>query len=365
MRKSKTVLKGFISAHFFRHSAGIAVFMLFTLSLMSFKYDGKKTGVTKSTNDSTQVNHNKDFASLLGDFSDIAIDKSIFKLRPSMVSFVKNFTKKEAQDFKNMKVWGKPYFELYDKILTENGLPVELKYLSVIESGLVNSNVTVSENAGNAVGPWQLMPDEGKRFGLKMKKSYDERMSFTKSTQVAAQLLKELYGELDNWLLVIGAYNCGLGRMKQAIAKAGSNDYWKLEQYLPQETRNHVKKFIATHYIFEGCGGWTTITTAETAVCKATIAKRKTAIDSSLANYNIAASEITGKYNAGVIIRSLSMDEKLFNQLNPAFDKTLIEGKTYSLRLPEGKMAMFLTNRKQLLEKSAQAGLIASVDMGS
>ena len=360
MRKSKSILKGFISAHFFRHSAGIAVFMLFSLSLMSFKYDGKKPGVPQSIKDSTD-NFNKDFAGLLSsELSDLTVDKSIFKLRPSLVPFVQKFTKKEAEEFNNMKGWGKPYFELYDKILAEHGLPVELKYLSVIESGLVNTNVT----EGSAVGPWQLMPYEGKRFGLKMKKSFDERTSYTKSTEVAAQLLKELHDEFGNWLLVIAAYNCGMGRVKQAIAKAHSKDYWKLEQYLPQETRYHVKKYIATHYIFEGCGGWTTITTTETSTCKAAIAKQGTAHDSSLIS-NIAASTITGKYNSTVIMHSLAIDATLFNLLNPAFDKTLTEGKTYSLRLPENKMPLFITNRQQILEKSAQAALIPVANLGS
>lgn len=362
MRKSKSILKGFISAHFFRHSAGIAVFMLFTLSLMSFKYDDKKPVINKSSKkDSTYNGTNKDLSYLLGnDLSDVTIDKSIFKLRPSLASFVKSFVKRESKDLGNMKAWGKPYFELYDSILSLNGLPVELKYLSVIESNLVSSNIT-----GGAVGPWQLMPDEGRRFGLAMKRSYDERTSYTKSTKVAATLLKELYGEFGNWLLVVGAYNCGMGRMKQAIAKAGNKDYWKLEQYLPEETRNHVKKFIATHYFFEGCGGWTTITTTETASCKATLAKLKATRDASLANNNIAASEITGKYSSSVIIRSLAIDPSLFNQLNPAFDKTLTEGKTYSLKLPESKMPLFITNRQQILEKSVQLGLTASLNTGS
>lgn len=329
--------------------------MLFTLSLMSFRYDGRKDVSHSSKKDSTD---NRGIAGLLdGELSnDIIADKSIFVLKPEIASFLKDFNKKEAEEFGDMKVWGKPYFELYDQILAENGLPVELKYLSVIESNLHSSNVT----GGSAVGPWQLMPYEGKRFGLIMKKSYDERTSYTKSTEVAAKLLKELYDEFGDWLMVVGAYNCGMGRMKRAIAQAGSKDYWKVEAYLPAETRHHVRKFIATHYMFEGSGGWTTISAEETVKCKAAFSKLNYARNMVLLNSNIASSEITGKYNSAILIKSLSIDADLFNKLNPAFDKMLTEGKTYSLRLPESKMPLFITNRKELLEQSMQLDLSGS-----
>ncbi len=350
MQKSTSILKGFFTAHFFRHSAGIAVFMLLTLSLMSFKDDGKTGKKHTVQKDSVSVDY-KSFGNLLtGDLSDEPIsDRSIFVLRPEVATFVNDYDKKEKEEYSNMKDWGKPYFELYDRILSENGLPVELKYLSVIESNLQNTNVT----GGDAVGPWQLMPYEGKRFGLKMKKGYDERTSYAKSTEVAAQLLKELYGEFGDWLLVVASYNCGMGRMKRAITQAGTKNYWQLQQYLPTETRHHVKKFIATHYFFEGGGGWTTVTSTEAADYRTAIAKANEAKNAAYLN-TITASEISGKYNSAAIIRSLAIDADLFNKLNPGFDKNIAEGKSYSLKLPESKMPLFLTNRQQILEQSAQ-----------
>ncbi|WP_309480032.1 transglycosylase SLT domain-containing protein, partial [Brevibacillus agri] len=75
-------------------------------------------------------------------------------------------------------------------------------------------------------------------------------MDYYKSTHVAAKLLKELYEQFGDWLLVVAAYNGGAGRVKNAIAKSGSRDFWKLQFLLPEETRTHVKKFIATHYVF-------------------------------------------------------------------------------------------------------------------
>jgi len=347
MRKSTSFLKGFLAAHFFRHSAGIAVFMLFTLSLMSFKYGNKASVSTVSSKKDSASTDNKNFASLLT--GDLLEDRSVFTLKPDVADFVKSYDKKEAEEYGNMKDWGKPYFDLYDQILSANGLPVQLKYLSVIESNLQNTNVT----GGAAVGPWQLMPYEGKRFGLAMKKGFDERTSYAKSTEVAAQLLKELYNQFGDWLLVVASYNCGMGRMKKAIAQAGSKDYWALQQYLPKETRHHVNKYIATHYFFEGSGGWTTITASEAAKCRANLAKLNEAKNTAYLS-NVSVAEISGKYNAAAIIHSLAIDVDLFNKLNPGFDQTIAEGKIYSLKLPESKMPQFLTNRRQILEKSVQ-----------
>lgn len=354
MRKRTKALKGFLTAHFFRHSAGIAAFMLFTLSLMSFRYDSKVIdGKHSNKRDSVNTLSNSFSGLLTGDLTEEPItDRSVFALKPAVADFVADYTKKEKEEYNNMKDWGKPYFDLYNKILAENGLPVELKYLSVIESSLQNTNVT----GGKAVGPWQLMPYEGKRFGLSMKKSYDERTNFTKSTEVASKLLKELYSEFGDWLLVIAAYNCGMGRVKKCINQAGSSNYWALEKYLPKETRNHVKKYIATHYFFEGGGGWTTITASDAEACRVALAKINEAKNMVSLN-SFSTSQVNGKYNSTAIIRLLSIDAELFNKLNPGFDKTVADGKPYALKLPQNKMPMFITNRRQILEQSIQMQL--------
>ena len=82
--------------------------------------------------------------------------------------------------------------------------------------------------------------------------NYDERSDYVKSTNAAARILSNLYSTYRDWLLVIAAYNCGTANVNRAITKAHSNNFWKIQYYLPEETRNHVKKFIATHYYFEG-----------------------------------------------------------------------------------------------------------------
>ena len=264
------------------------------------------------------------------------------------------YVRLEAEEFDKMKVWGKQYFDIYDRILTENDLPVELKYLSVIESHLRKGLVS----SAGAVGPWQLMPDEGRRFKLKMGKGVDERRDFAKSTYVACQLLKELYDEFGDWLLVVAAYNGGIGRVKQAIRKSGSRNFWVLQSYLPEQTRKHVKKYIGAHYIFEGGGGWTTLTAAETEIQKDNIAVllgQRQVTEKELANTETVA--LAGKYNSKVIAAKLRFDLTEFNKLNPGFDKTLLQGSTYNMRLPLDKLSLFKDRRQEILQESVRVFL--------
>ena len=100
-------------------------------------------------------------------------------------------------------------------------------------------------------------------MGLKVNQYRDERTDYHKSTTAAAKYLKELFSIYGDWLLVIAAYNGGVGNVNSAIRKSHSRNFWDLQYYLPTESRNHVKKFIATHYIMEGDGGITTITKDE------------------------------------------------------------------------------------------------------
>src|SRR6186713_1492604 len=147
-------------------------------------------------------------------------------------------------------------FTIIDSILTRYKLPLELKYLAVIESEL---KPTALSPVG-AKGPWQLMPTTAHVFGLKVNKEVDERKDFYKSTRAAAKYLKDLHRIFSDWLLVLAAYNGGPTPVYRAIHKAHSRDFWVLQKYLPRESRLHVKKFIATAYYFERIGSRTLIT---------------------------------------------------------------------------------------------------------
>ncbi len=174
--------------------------------------------------------------------------------------FVAEYLKKNDADLQKIKSRSKSYFKTIDAVFTKSGLPIAVKYLAVIESELKTSAVS---HAG-AAGLWQLMPQTARFLGLRVTASTDERKTVLKSTQAAAKYIKALYAQFDDWLLVVAAYNSGAGPVYKAIKKAGSRDFWRLQRFLPAETRNHVKRYIGAHYFFEGEGSATTLTRYET-----------------------------------------------------------------------------------------------------
>ncbi|MEJ0105686.1 MAG: lytic transglycosylase domain-containing protein [Bacteroidota bacterium] len=181
------------------------------------------------------------------------------RLNNRAMKFAASYIKENTEALEKAKERGKGCFEMMDSVFTKYELPVELKYLAVVESEL---KPTALSHVG-AAGPWQLMPATARLLGLKVTHKYDERKYFTKSTVAAAKYIKDLYGEFGDWLLVIAAYNGGPAPVYKAIRKSGSRNFWKLQAFLPAETRGHVKRFISTHYFFEGQGGVTTLTKTE------------------------------------------------------------------------------------------------------
>jgi membrane-bound lytic murein transglycosylase D len=164
------------------------------------------------------------------------------------MKFVHAYIKNNDECLVNVKERSEGPFGIIDSVLRHYGLPLELKYLAVIESEL---KPTALSRVG-AKGPWQLMRGTAHELGLKVNRLSDERVSFYKSTRAAAKYLRDLHREFGDWLLVLAAYNGGPRPVYKAIHKAHSRDFWALQNYLPAESRMHVKKFIATAYYFEG-----------------------------------------------------------------------------------------------------------------
>jgi membrane-bound lytic murein transglycosylase D len=267
-------------------------------------------------------------------------DKSfVIEMHPKATSFVQSYIEKEGPGLRKMKTWAKPYFNLYDEILTANGVPVELKYLSVIESHLSSQVVSWA----GAAGPWQIMPEEATRLGLKLLPN-DERMDYQKSTQAAATILRELYQKFGDWLLVVAAYNGGAGRLSKAIEKKKTKDFWALQYELPLETRNHVKKFIATHAIFEGV--------SMTELDKVQSAESATNSNTSLGMERMV---ISGRFNAKTIAIWLKMPLTYLKELNPNMDQQLSAGKSYTLVLPSKEAKIFEASKNQILQASIQS----------
>ena len=272
---------------------------------------------------------------------------SVDQLNPRAINFVQDYISRHGKKLEDMKGWGKPYFDMMDAIMIQHGLPRELKYLAVIESHLRASAVSWA----GAVGPWQFMPSTARRFGLKVSYKYDERTNYVKSTHAAASYLTELFGIYNDWLLVIAAYNSGPGNVNNAIKKSKSRDFWTLQNYLPAESRNHVKKFIATHYIMEGQGGITTLTKNETS--NIILSESSTLLSKEELASTVIYS-ISGRYNSMVITKYISMDVLTFNRMNPDFDKLIAGNGKYELRLPNEKMEIFLAKKSEILKESMQ-----------
>ena len=320
----------------------IAAFIL--LMLMQYVASAK-TAVSD-----TIIDDKKPFSNLFL-YNKVASNKPYqAQINPRAIPFVEEYVRKQGKSLEKMKVWGKPYFDLYDQILVNYGIPKEMKYLSVIESHL---GATVTSWAG-AGGPWQIMPGVARQYGLQVGPNIDQRTDYFKSTHVAARIMKQLYTEFSDWLLVVAAYNCGNGCVRSAIRRAKTRDFWQLQYFLPEETRNHVKKFIATHLIFEGAGGFTTMTAAE--VSQAKIQIKNTPLTLSAAELaGSALIEVSGRFNSLVVANELQINIQQFNAWNPGFDKALAAGEKYAMRISKDKEAIFLAKKNQLLLASVRA----------
>jgi membrane-bound lytic murein transglycosylase D len=289
------------------------------------------------------LNDNKQFKNLLQDAFNGSTAGA--KLNPMAASFVESYVARNKKGFLAMKGWAKPYFDMMDEVLTQHGVPKELKYLAVIESGLKYNAISWA----GACGPWAFMPAAAVEYGLSINRGNDERLDYFKSTHAAARLLTDLYKKYGNWLLVVAAYNCGPGNMDRAIKKAGGNkDFWIMQYHLPGESMNHVKKFIGTHYIFEGTGGITTVTQKELkdVVINGSQELKEEEIAGTTA-YNVS-----GRFNAAVILKYTGVDKKIFDKYNPGFDNVIALNGKYYLRLPIQKMNIFIEKRYEILDES-------------
>ena len=138
------------------------------------------------------------------------------------------------------------YFPIFEEVFCRYGIPLELKYLAVVESML---KPTATSRAG-AKGLWQFMYRTGRTYGLQIDSFVDERMDVEKSTDAAARYLRDLYRIFGDWPLAVSAYNCGAGNVNKAIRRAGKKDFWAVYPYLPHETRGYMPAFVGVMYAF-------------------------------------------------------------------------------------------------------------------
>lgn len=271
------------------------------------------------------------------------------QINPNAESYIQDYMRLHSKHLTNMKGWGQPYFSLIENVLVQYGLPKELKYIAVIESGL-NPAATSSVGAG---GPWQFMPYTARQFGLTVNNYTDDRRDYNKSTHAAAKYLLTLYKQMHDWLLVMAAYNGGPARVYSAMKKSGSKNFWGLQYYLPEESRTYVKRFIATHYVMEGGAGVTTVgANAYSENGTNGMKQQNTLTEAELEEIEMLA--ISGKFNSLIIAKNLSMDIASFNHFNPDFDVVLSSSGNYELRLPPDKMEVFVANKYTILNECVQ-----------
>ena len=157
------------------------------------------------------------------------------------------YSEKRGVTMQNAMGLSNYYFPIFEEIFRRYDLPLELKYLAVVESML---KPTATSRAG-AKGLWQFMYRTGRSYGLEINSFVDERMDVEKSTDAAARYLKNLYAMLGDWPLAVSAYNCGAGNVNKAIRRAGGKrDFWSVFPYLPRETRGYMPAFVGVMYAF-------------------------------------------------------------------------------------------------------------------
>jgi len=238
-------------------------------------------------------------------------------------SFIELYTVRKRKQVEYMMGMSDYYFPIFEQVLGAKNLPLELKYLPVIESAL---NTTIVSPMG-AAGLWQFMIATGRMYGLEINSLIDERLDPIKSTYAAARFLKDLYAIYGDWHLVIAAYNCGPGNVNKAIRRAGGKrDYWAIYPHLPAETRGYVPIFIAANYSMHFAN--------EHNICKAKV-KMPILTDTIAVHERIHLMQVSNV---------LKIPIEQIRLLNPQYRKDIVPGniRPYSICLPQNLTNKFI-----------------------
>lgn len=252
-------------------------------------------------------------------------------------SYIDRYTQQGRAQVAAMLGLGIYYTPIFEQALEEEGLPLELKYLPVVESAL-NPNA-VSRHG--ATGLWQFMLATGKGLGMEVNSLVDERRDPYVSSKKAAQYLKDLYSSYKDWSLAIAAYNCGPGTVNKAIRRAGDGpqDFWSVYSYLPSETRGYVPAFIAANYVmnyYPEHGINPVLPTKPLVTDTVSVADRV-------------------HFNQISAVLNIPVDE--LRLLNPQFRADLIPGsdeKPYMLILPSQQVHAYIVSEDQILAYEAE-----------
>lgn len=253
-----------------------------------------------------------------------------------LASVINYYLSKDAAYFERIFSLGDFYFPMIESALVQRSLPLELKYLAVVESAL---NPQANSHAG-AVGLWQFMYQTGKAYGLEVNSYQDERMQPELATDAAAEYLKDLYRIFDDWNLAVAAYNSGPGNVNKAIRRSGgSTDFWDIKYFLPRETSGYVPSFLAVMYLFEFAD-------------EHGIEYRKPPV------FRYATDTIRIKRSLDIpkLAESLSVKKEVIEYLNPSYYKGVIpyfDHKEQYIRLPISTAGSFVSNEEKIYEYAA------------
>lgn len=222
------------------------------------------------------------------------------------------------------------YFPLFEQTLDQNDLPLEFKYLSIVESAL---NPTAKSRVG-ATGLWQFMLQTGKLYNLKVNSFIDERRDPVKSTQAACDYFKNMYAIYHDWLLVIASYNCGAGNVNKAIARSGGKtNFWEISRYLPAETRGYVPAFIAVTYLMNYA-----------------TEHNLTAVPPVISFYEADTVMVDQEVSLAEVGEITDVPLDLLSYLNPVYKRGVIpeSDELQVLRLPTNKINTYIANSDKL-----------------
>jgi len=260
-------------------------------------------------------------------------EKSPFNIEYNvgLENVIKSFLKNRKKGFERLMGISQYYFPIFEEALATHNIPLEIKYLSVVESAL---NPRAVSRVG-ATGLWQFMFQTGKQYGLKVDTYVDERSDPLKASKAATQYMKNMYNIFGDWDLVLASYNTGPGNVAKAIRRSGGKqNYWNIRPYLHKETQGYVPAFLATMYIFEYH--------KEHGIVPHKPIANNFATDTVLVKRALSFKQIAD-------LLDVSVAELQF--LNPSYKREVIPyitGNDYYLKLPVDKIALFASNEEKI-----------------
>lgn len=254
-------------------------------------------------------------------------------------ALIKLYLKTRKNNYATFMARAKFYFPLIEEQLAKYKIPLEMKYLVVVESAL---NPLAKSPVG-ATGLWQFMYQTGQQYGLKVSSYVDERSDVLKATEAACKYLNSLYKIFGDWDLALAAYNSGPGNVTKAIRRSGSKNYWNLRDFLPRETASYVPLFYTTMYLFE--------------FAEAHNIKPK---NSSIQYYQTDTIQVKKQITFEQISKATSIDKKMLKFLNPQYFLDVIpviKDRHYTLTLPTNYIGLFVQNEDRIYKFAQEDAL--------